>query len=115
MSAGMLAAGLMLISAFSHALFNALTKRAEDKLVFRALFLGFSGVLFLPLTFFVSLPTPEAAQHLFISLFIHGIYFYTTVSALKRSRSRPDLPPGPCPAGMCRSWMLMARMYLPEP
>ena len=85
MSTTFLAAGLMLVSAFSHALFNALTKRSADKVLFRATFLGASGLMALTLLPLVGLPSWETYRFLFISVFIHGAYFYTTIAAFDRA------------------------------
>jgi len=75
----------MLVSAFSHALFNALTKRSADKVLFRATFLGASGLMALMLLPLVGLPSWETYRFLFVSVFIHGAYFYTTIAAFERA------------------------------
>lgn len=85
MTTGLVATMLMLVSAFSHALFNALTKRAQDKALFRALFLGMAGLGMLPFTLLVPFPEAETWRHLGLSLLIHGAYFHTTIAAFERA------------------------------
>ncbi len=77
----MLAIVFILISAFLHANVNLLVKKSADRLVNRALINVTSGIIALPLLFFVAPLTPLAAKHLAIGIVFHWMYQIATIRA----------------------------------
>ncbi|MGV6801632.1 MAG: EamA family transporter [bacterium] len=74
----------MLGSAFTHAVMNMLNKAAQDKVLFRGLFVAVMAVVVLPFAFFLPLPTPTALKHLFLAALLHGTYTTFLISAFKK-------------------------------
>ncbi len=79
----MLAIVFILISAVFHASVNLVVKQAGDRLVNRALINLTSGMIALPLLFFVAPLTPLAAKHLAIGIAFHWGYQIATIHAFK--------------------------------
>ncbi|MDQ7020191.1 MAG: DMT family transporter [Robiginitomaculum sp.] len=79
----MLAIVLILISAVFHASVNLVVKQAGDRLVNRALINLTSGIIAMPLLFFVAPLTPLAAKHLAIGIAFHWAYQMATIRAFK--------------------------------
>jgi drug/metabolite transporter (DMT)-like permease len=84
MSASAIAAICMLLSAFGHAVMNTFNKEAEDKVLFRAVFLLFGGIFCLPLAVVLTPPSPQVWMHLGISFVLHSLYTYTLMNSLQR-------------------------------
>ncbi len=84
MSTSLLAVLCMLVSAFGHAVMNTFNKGADDKVLFRGVFLAIGATCSLPVVFFLPQPSPEVWRHLNISLVLHGAYTWFFLSALKR-------------------------------
>lgn len=84
MSVPVLAIACMLVSALGHAVMNTFNKSADDKVLFRGVFLAIGAACALPIVFFLPTPTPEVWRHLHISLLIHGLYTWFLLSALQR-------------------------------
>ena len=53
---------------------NALNKSVDDKLAYRGVLAGAYGAMFVPLLFFVPLPTKEVALVLMVSMAVHLFY-----------------------------------------
>jgi len=79
----MLAIVFILISAVFHAIVNLVIKQADDRLVNRALINLTSGLIAMPLLFFVAPLTPLAAKHLAIGIAFHWCYQIATIRAFK--------------------------------
>ncbi len=79
----MLAIGFILLSAVFHASVNLVIKQAGDRLVNRALINLTSGMIAIPLLFFVAPLTPLAAKHLLIGIAFHWAYQMATIRAFK--------------------------------
>ena len=79
----MLAIVLILISAVFHASVSLVVKQAGDRLVNRALINLTSGLIAMPLLFFVAPLTPLAAKHLAIGIGFHWLYQIATIRAFK--------------------------------
>ena len=79
----MLAIVFILISAVFHASVNLVIKQAGDRLVNRALINLTSGLIAMPLLFFVAPLTPLAAKHLAIGIGFHWLYQIATIRAFK--------------------------------
>lgn len=84
MSPATLAAGLMLVSAMTHALIGAIMKRSHDKLIFRAVLAGISGLIALPFLFYFPLPSLAVFKVLALSALIHWIYHLAQAAAYTR-------------------------------
>jgi drug/metabolite transporter (DMT)-like permease len=84
MSLTLLPAGLMLISAIAHAAIGVILKRAQDKLVFRAILAITSALIALPFIFVVPLPPANAWKYLIGGTVIHFIYQLSQISAFER-------------------------------
>ncbi len=78
----LLAFPLILFSAFTHAVYNALIKKAEDKLVARMLMALFSTVFIGPLAFFVPLPSPSLFALLCFTAVVHFLYQMAQIKSL---------------------------------
>ncbi len=79
----MLAIVFILISAVFHASVNLVVKQAGDRLVNRALINLTSGLIAMPLLFFVAPLTPLAAKHLAVGIAFHWGYQIATIQAFK--------------------------------
>ena len=84
MSAELIAALCMLASALGHAIMNVFNKGADDKVLFRGVFLAISATCCLPFLFFIPAPTPKVWMHLGISLALHAPYTYFMLNAYQR-------------------------------
>ncbi len=78
-----LAFPLILFSAITHAIYNALIKAAEDKLVARMLMAVASSLMLAPVAFFVPLPSPAMFSLLGITAFVHFAYQMAQVKSLQ--------------------------------
>ncbi len=74
----------MLISAIAHAAIGVILKRAQDKLVFRAILAIVSALIALPFIFVVPLPPASAWKYLIGGTVIHFIYQLSQISAFER-------------------------------
>ena len=77
-----LAFPLILFSAITHAIYNALVKSSQDKLVARMLMAVTSSLILLPVAFFVPLPSPELFGLLIFTAFVHFCYQMAQVLSL---------------------------------
>ncbi len=77
-----LATVLILISAAVHASWNAMVKRAEDKLAIMLFISGFGGLLFIPFVPFVPLPDLTMWGFIAASICIHIVYQLALTRAL---------------------------------
>ena len=78
----LLAFPLILFSAFTHAVYNALIKSAHDKLVARMLMALSSTILIGPLALFVPLPTPSLFAILGFTAVVHFLYQMAQIKSL---------------------------------
>jgi drug/metabolite transporter (DMT)-like permease len=79
-----LAAVLILLSGFTHAIVSSILKAGQDKVSGRALLDGFSAILIAPAAFFVPLPTGAWAW-LAVSQVVHLLYIVSLVKSYERS------------------------------
>jgi len=79
-----LAAGLMLVSAVSHAVIGTLMKAQEDKLVFRGILGTVCALFVLPFTFVVAVPPAPVWVWLGIGAGLHFTYQLSQVAAFNR-------------------------------
>ena len=84
MTISMIAILCMLGSAFGHAIMNTFNKGADDKVLFRGVFLFLSAMVCLPFTLVLTTPTGQVWMHLGISFVLHGLYTYALLNALQR-------------------------------
>lgn len=85
LSMSTLAFGLILFSALTHAIYNALIKSARDKLVARMLMAVFSSLYLLPFAAFVPLPSPHMFALLAFTAFVHFGYQMAQVKSLQHA------------------------------
>ena len=78
----LLAFPLILFSAFTHAVYNALIKRASDKLVARMLMALSSTIFIGPLAFYVPLPSPSLFALLCFTAVVHFLYQMAQIKSL---------------------------------
>jgi drug/metabolite transporter (DMT)-like permease len=74
-------AGVVLLSAFLHACWNAVVKTDSDRLVSMGLVMISGSVLGLAVVPFVPLPAPESWKWLAISFGIHNFYYFFLLNA----------------------------------
>lgn len=80
-----LAFPLIIFSAITHAIYNALIKASDDKLVARMLMAVASSLILLPVALFVPLPSPEMFALLGITAFVHFGYQMAQVKSLQHA------------------------------
>jgi len=80
-----LAFPLILFSAITHAIYNALIKAADDKLVARMLMAVASSLILAPVAFFVPLPSPAMFALLGVTAFVHFGYQMAQVKSLQHA------------------------------
>ena len=73
---------LILFSALTHAIYNALIKSAHDKLVARMLMANFSSLYLLPMAFLVPLPSDQVWMILGLTAFVHFAYQMAQITSL---------------------------------
>jgi len=78
-----LAFPLIIFSAFTHAVYNALIKAAHDKLVARMLMAVVSSLILLPVAFFVPVPSPALFGLLGVTAFVHFAYQMAQVKSFQ--------------------------------
>lgn len=74
---------LVLAAAAMHAVWNALVKAGNDKLVMQCLVMFFAGVPAIPFLAFLPLPAPAAWPFLALSLAVHAVYYVTLINAYR--------------------------------
>lgn len=79
-----LASMAMLVSAISHAVMGMLTKRAEDRLAFRAVLMATGALLYLPLILTQPVPPWEVWRFLLLGAVIHWAFQMTMIAAFER-------------------------------
>ncbi|MBR9824624.1 MAG: EamA family transporter [Alphaproteobacteria bacterium] len=79
-----LASIAMLGSAMAHAVMGMLTKRAEDRLAFRAVLMLTGAVLYLPLILTNPIPSWEVWRFLLLGAVIHWAFQMTMIAAFER-------------------------------
>ncbi|MES2032900.1 MAG: DMT family transporter [Pseudomonadota bacterium] len=84
MTLAQIAALMMIASGATHAVVNAIFKSGKDKMSSRALIDSFSGLIILPLAFFVALPH-GAWGWLGASLVTHLVYLICLIKAFERA------------------------------
>ncbi len=78
-----LAFPLIVFSAITHAVYNALIKAAEDKLVARMLMAVVSSLILAPVAFFIPLPSSAMFSLLGFTAFVHFAYQMAQVKSLQ--------------------------------
>lgn len=81
----LLALGLILLSAVTHAIVNILTKRADDKYAMRLLIGVVSAIYVTPFLFFLPLPSGVAVWCLAGTAFVHALYEFWMVRSYETS------------------------------
>jgi drug/metabolite transporter (DMT)-like permease len=74
---------LVLAAAAMHAVWNALVKAGNDKLVMQCLVMFFAGVPAIPFLFILPAPAPAAWPFLALSLAVHAVYYVTLINAYR--------------------------------
>ncbi len=74
---------LVLAAAAMHAVWNALVKAGNDKLVMQCLVMFFAGVPAIPFLAVLPLPAPAAWPFLALSLAVHAVYYVTLINAYR--------------------------------
>jgi drug/metabolite transporter (DMT)-like permease len=82
--AAVLAAFAMIGSAALHAVLSLLTKRAQDKLVFRSVMMLAGALLYSPVLFLLPPPPWEAWRFLLIGAAIHWIFQMSLIASFER-------------------------------
>ncbi len=76
-------AGLVLLAALAHAVWNALVKGGPDRLVMQALVIGTPATVAACALPFLPLPDPAAWPYLGASAVVHTVYFATLIAAYR--------------------------------
>ena len=72
---------LVLAAAVMHASWNAVVKRAGDRLVMQAFIIATSAVIALPFALTLPFPQPETWGYIIAGVTVHGVYFALLVKA----------------------------------
>ena len=74
-------AGLVLLGAVGHAIWNALVKSSSDRLLTQSLVIGTGAVMAIPAIFLTNFPAPASWPYLILSVLIHNLYFFCLLRA----------------------------------
>ena len=109
MGANTLATVLVLTSALLHASWNAWLKRCPDKLAINSFFCVIGGLAFVPVAFFVPLPSGQAWVLIAFSTAVHCIYQFFLIRMLDKADFTVGYPiargMGPLIVTMASFWL----------
>jgi drug/metabolite transporter (DMT)-like permease len=74
-------AAIVLLAAVLHAIWNAIVKTGEDRMLTLTLVIGAGAVMAAPVLLFIEPPAPESWPYLFLSSALHTAYYFLLIRA----------------------------------
>ena len=74
-------AAIVLLAAVLHAIWNAIVKTGEDRMLTLTLVIGAGAVMAAPVLAFIELPAPESWPYLLLSSGLHTAYYFLLIRA----------------------------------